>query len=1012
MKKSLIFSVLICLLLAGNLLATEPAQVALETRPDGAIRLTDPPPDASDQNPAFSPDGTHLLFTRFENGYNQGPSAIYLFNRAAGNISLLTTVPDSDSVNLPGSSWNAAAGRIAFASDREDADEIWTMAADGSDPFRVTHHTQPGYFIEPSFSPDGQWIVFEASTGAPEAQQQGSIWKVRAGGSGLTQLTDGPGDGTDDRQPNWSPAGDRILFQRRLPGHDDWNLYTMAPNGSDIRQITTTPSDDTDASWSPDGRWIVYSSDYGGLTAPNIFVISADGGEPIRITYDETHGDGAASWSPDGQWIAFESYVYQAEETPAALWLIAAPALELESVTPSVATFLYQLQDLDLEAIGQTGYDLIVMDYSATGPDQTAFSAGQIAALKNSSGGPKIVLAYLSIGEAETYRFYWQPAWDRDNNGQPDAGAPAWLDEVNPDWAGNYKVHYWDPGWQAIIYGNPGSYLDKIIAAGFDGVYLDLIDAYDDYQEQGRDSAAQEMVDFVIDLAGYARAQRPGFLIFPQNAAELAAHFPQYLAAVDGIGQEEIYYGYPDDGDPSPPDFLAEVEPELDRFVEAGKTVLLTAYTTDPAQIDEQYARARAQGYIPFATVRALDQLTINSGHEPENEGPRYPFPQHVRYASGAIRPNHRNQTELDNDVRAFYDYWKAKYLVAAGPTAQGNPLYRVSFGSSDPDRTVSEGQGYGMLIVALMAGYDPQAQVIFDGLWDFSRAHPSEIDGRLMDWDVPDRTTGNESAFDGDADIAYALLLADKQWGNAGRINYSAAARQVIQAIRESTLGPASRLPLFGDWVEVNGPTYNQYTLRTSDFMPAHFRAFGRATHDPVWDEVVKNLQAVISGLQSEFSPETGLLPDFIIPASTPGHTFQPAPPDFLEDENDGNYYYNAGRVPWRIGTDALLNNDPTSLAQVQIITHWAETAAAGNPAAIKAGYHLNGDPLPSSHDFTTFFAAPLGVAAMTEPAHQQWLNEIYDAVRTAHEDYYEDSVTLLCLLVMTGNYWDPTLP
>jgi len=283
----------------------------------------------------------------------------------------------------------------------------------------------------------------------------------------------------------------------------------------------------------------------------------------------------------------------------------------------AIHDFLYQLQNLDLEAIGQTGYDLIVMDYSAAGDDETAFTANQIATLKNSPGGPKILLAYMSIGEAEDYRFYWNPDWDADGDGQPDAGAPAWLDVVNPNWEGNYKIRYWDPGWQAIIYGSPDSYLDKIIAAGFDGVYLDIIDAYAYYEEQGRDSAAREMVDFVIALADYARTRQPGFLIFPQNAAELAADFSEYLATVDGIGQEEVYYGYPDDGDLSSPDFLAEVEPNLDLFVQAGKTVLATAYTTDPAQIDDQYARARPRGYVPFATVRGLDQLTINAGHEP-----------------------------------------------------------------------------------------------------------------------------------------------------------------------------------------------------------------------------------------------------------------------------------------------------------------------------------------------------------------------------------------------------------
>jgi len=110
------------------------------------------------------------------------------------------------------------------------------------------------------------------------------------------------------------------------------------------------------------------------------------------------------------------------------------------------------------------------------------------------------------------------------------------------------------------------------------------------------------------------------------------------LATVDGIGQEEVYYGYPDDDDPSSPDFLAEVEPNLDLFVEAGKIVLITAYTTDPAQIDDQYARARARGYVPFATVRDLDQLTINPGHEPETSLPAFTFAYETR-PDGAIRP-------------------------------------------------------------------------------------------------------------------------------------------------------------------------------------------------------------------------------------------------------------------------------------------------------------------------------------------------------------------------------------
>jgi hypothetical protein len=148
--------------------------------------------------------------------------------------------------------------------------------------------------------------------------------------------------------------------------------------------------------------------------------------------------------------------------------------------------------------------------------------------------------------------------------------------------------------------------------------------------------------------------------------------------------------------------------------------------------------------------------------------------------------------------------------------------------------------------------------------------------------------------------------------------------------------------------------------------------------------------------------------MPDFIVLTGN-DHTPQPAPAEFLEGSNDGHFSYNAGRVPWRVGSDALLNNDAASRLIVQKISSWMEASANGDPANIRAGYDLDGNPLPDSDYFTTFFVAPMGVAAMNDPNQQEWLNAVYDSVYDTHEDYYEDSVTLLCLLVMTGNFWTP---
>jgi len=268
--------------------------------------------------------------------------------------------------------------------------------------------------------------------------------------------------------------------------------------------------------------------------------------------------------------------------------------------------FLYQLQDLDLRAVGETAYDLIIMDYSSDGTAGGEYTTEQIKALKFSPGGRKIVLAYMSVGEAEDYRFYWQPSW------RP--GNPSWLEEENPSWEGNYGVKYWDPAWQEIIF----AYTDRLLQAGFDGAYLDLVDAYEYYLDRGRKSAAREMVDFVAAIATHARRVDPDFYIVPQNGAELVELVPGYLGLVDGIGQEELYYGYWGDDLPTPAKVTIQLEGYLDRFRGAGKKVFVVDYALKPAHIDEVYARAQQKGYIPFVAVRALDRLIIHPGHEPD----------------------------------------------------------------------------------------------------------------------------------------------------------------------------------------------------------------------------------------------------------------------------------------------------------------------------------------------------------------------------------------------------------
>jgi len=145
----------------------------------------------------------------------------------------------------------------------------------------------------------------------------------------------------------------------------------------------------------------------------------------------------------------------------------------------SIQNFLYLINGKNyksksefINSVSATYYDLVVIDLFHF---EELFTKDEISKLqKKPNGSRRLVVCYLSIGEAENYRYYWKSEW----NSNP----PSWLGVENPDWKGNFIVEYWDSEWQNIIYGTTDSYLDKILEAGYDGAYLDLIDAFEYYE--------------------------------------------------------------------------------------------------------------------------------------------------------------------------------------------------------------------------------------------------------------------------------------------------------------------------------------------------------------------------------------------------------------------------------------------------------------------------------------------------------------------------------------------------
>ncbi|MBI4865292.1 MAG: endo alpha-1,4 polygalactosaminidase [Candidatus Riflebacteria bacterium] len=343
------------------------------------------------------------------------------------------------------------------------------------------------------------------------------------------------------------------------------------------------------------------------------------------------------------------------------------------SMLEGVRSWGYQLQGYEsggLDAIHEAGFGLMVVGYSSDGSEAAEFTAEQVAYMKNSGdpGRSKLVLAYMSIGEAETWRFYFDPAWVTEH---PDGSytvnrppAPDFLCDPNPAWPGAFKVRYWDPNWQRIIISNPGahpiigdrkSYLDRIIDAGFDGVYLDIVDAFQYFgpTEIGgndeRRSAACDMVTLVAAIAQHARAVRgkSSFLVVPQNGSTILdeANYPAdtlpqgttpgafalkqgliYLNAMDAIGAESTFY-FGDRENNNRLDVQTTALAALRSFRASGKPVLAVDYLSPskpnpdglpfPDTVDDFYQRCQAERFIPYATVRMLDTLTINPTQPP-----------------------------------------------------------------------------------------------------------------------------------------------------------------------------------------------------------------------------------------------------------------------------------------------------------------------------------------------------------------------------------------------------------
>ncbi|NUP15714.1 MAG: glycoside hydrolase [Streptomyces sp.] len=265
-----------------------------------------------------------------------------------------------------------------------------------------------------------------------------------------------------------------------------------------------------------------------------------------------------------------------------------------EDITSAVVQ-LQGYQDGTLDALTRGPYQLAVIDL-ARDASASYFTPDEISRLKRSG---KKVLAYFEIGSLEWFRPDY-PAFRKRN---PDLIIREWS-----DWPGEYFVKYWDDRWweEAI---KPR--VDRAIAAGFDGVFLDTVVAYDEIElawvpgESRRDLAAK-MVALIRRISAYAKGIDNRLWVFPLNAPELR-HYPGYLDAIDGIGVEGLFFQATDV--PCDDDFCAPKLRETRALRKAGKTVFAVDYANRPENIASACRSYRKERFAGYVTVRDLDKV-------------------------------------------------------------------------------------------------------------------------------------------------------------------------------------------------------------------------------------------------------------------------------------------------------------------------------------------------------------------------------------------------------------------
>lgn len=237
-------------------------------------------------------EGGEIAFS----SYRSGESALFIMQSDGSNIIQLTTTADRDSRPT----WSADGTQISYTSRMGNTanHEIFIINVDGGGRTRLTYLPE-SFESEPAWSPDGQMIAFISNQSTPldHYSIRYNIYILEIATGEIHLLTHLRGSNSS---PDWSPDGERILFQSTYTGNYD--IYVIDVDGTNLDNLTNSSSNDVNPAWSPDGSQIAFVSDRDGNQ--EIYVMNADGSEQIRLTHHPGLDRGPA-WSPSGDFIVF-----------------------------------------------------------------------------------------------------------------------------------------------------------------------------------------------------------------------------------------------------------------------------------------------------------------------------------------------------------------------------------------------------------------------------------------------------------------------------------------------------------------------------------------------------------------------------------------------------------------------------------------------------------------------------------------------------------------------------------